>query len=94
MARQLATFYPDGLDAAYPRYWRRRGGCRFPGSWNRCINEVRWWTPMGDRRPPSTGLYYQPSTIWRRRTDRTLYASCLMDEGAQRLICFEIKDAE
>lgn len=77
VARQLTSFYPDGLDvdasevlSAHMDVTLTRLG--------RCINEVRWWTPDKFDHLHSTQytlfLYYLSNTVWKATGNCTLCA--------------------
>lgn len=75
VARQLATFYPDGLDADAPTVLAAHMDAAL-ARLGRCINEVRWWTPNEFDHLHSTQytlfLYYLANTIWKATGNRTL----------------------
>lgn len=75
VARQLATFYPDGLDADAPVVLAAHLDAAL-ARLGRCINEVRWWTPNEFDHLHSTQytlfLYYLANTIWKTSGNRTL----------------------
>ena len=75
VARQLATFYPDGLDADAPTVLEAHMDAAL-ARLGRCINEVRWWTPDEFDHLHSTQytlfLYYLANTVWKATGNRTL----------------------
>lgn len=75
VARQLATFYPDGLDADAPTVLDAHMGAVLKRL-GRCINEVRWWRPNEFDHLHSTQyalfLYYLANTVWKATGNRTL----------------------
>lgn len=75
VARQLATFYPDGLDADAPTVLAAHMDVAL-ARLGRCINEVRWWTPDQFDHLHSTQytlfLYYLSNTVWKATGNRTL----------------------
>jgi serine O-acetyltransferase len=75
VARQIATFYPDGLDTDAPVVLAAHMDMAL-ARLGRCINEVRWWTPNEFDHLHSTQytlfLYYLANTIWKATGSRTL----------------------
>lgn len=77
LARQLVTFYPDGLDADAPSVLAAHLDAALLRL-GRCINEVRWWTPHEFDHLHSTQytlfLYYLANSVWKATGNRTLCA--------------------
>lgn len=77
VARQLATFYPDGLDSDAPAVVAAHMDTAL-ARLGRCINEVRWWTPGQFDHLHSTQytlfLYYLANTLWKATGNCTLCA--------------------
>jgi serine O-acetyltransferase len=75
VARQLTSFYPDGLDADAPAVLGANMDAAL-ARLARCINEVRWWTPDQFDHLHSTQytlfLYYLSNTVWKATGSRTL----------------------
>lgn len=75
VARQLATFYPDGLDADAPTVLAAHMDVTL-ARLGRCINEVRCWAPGEFDHLHSTQytlfLYYLANTVWKATGSRTL----------------------
>ena len=75
VARQLATFYPDGLDADASTILAVHMDAAL-ARLGRCINEVRWWAADEFDHLHSTQytlfLYYLANTIWKATGNRTL----------------------
>ena len=75
VARQLLTFYPDGLDTDAPVVLAAQMDAAL-ARLGRCINEVRWWTPDQFDHLHSTQytlfLYYLSNTLWKVTGNRTL----------------------
>lgn len=77
VARQLAHFFPDGLDTDATAVLDAHMDAALVRL-GRCINEVRWWTPnVFDHLHSSQYtqfLYYLANTIWKSTGRRTLCA--------------------
>ena len=77
VARQLTTFYPDGLDTDAPSVLAAHLDEALVRL-GRCINEVRLWTPEQFDHLHSTQytlfLYYLSNTIWKATGNCTLCA--------------------
>ncbi|HNZ92069.1 MAG TPA: hypothetical protein PKM82_12760 [Acidovorax sp.] len=75
VARQLASFYPDGLDTDAPAVLAAHMDTAL-ARLGRCINEVRFWVPDQFDHLHSTQytlfLYYLSHTIWQATGNCTL----------------------
>ncbi len=75
VARQLTTFYPDGLDDDAPTVLAAHLDATL-ARLGRCINEVRWWQPNEFDHLHSTQytifLYYLANTVWKSTGNRRL----------------------